>query len=133
MTSHAALVAALGQVLYCRRRPLHVDIQQKIMTVEGKMVREGEIVTLNGTKGRAYKGALPMISGAEDDVNFATFMKLCDSIRRLKIRTNAETPKDAAKPYSSVLKAGLFRQSIVLWRKQRKAVVLSAQDDSLGQ
>jgi pyruvate,orthophosphate dikinase len=89
---------------------MHVDIQQKIMTVGGKTVREGEIITLNGTKGRAYKGALPMISGAEDDVNFTTFMKLCDSIRRLKIRTNAETPKDAAKAVQFGAEGlGLFR------------------------
>ena len=98
MTSHAALVArGWGKCCIVGAGALHVDIQQKIMTVDGKTVREGEIITLNGTKGRAYKGALPMISGAEDDKNFATFMKLCDSIRRLKIRTNAETPKDAAK------------------------------------
>jgi pyruvate,orthophosphate dikinase len=51
-----------------------------------------------------------MISGAEDDVNFATFMKLCDSIRRLKIRTNAETPKDAAKAVQFGAEGlGLFR------------------------
>jgi pyruvate,orthophosphate dikinase len=51
-----------------------------------------------------------MISGAEDDVNFTTFMKLCDSIRRLKIRTNAETPKDAAKAVQFGAEGlGLFR------------------------
>jgi pyruvate,orthophosphate dikinase len=51
-----------------------------------------------------------MISGAEDDINFATFMKLCDSLRRLKIRTNAETPKDAAKAVQFGAEGlGLFR------------------------
>jgi pyruvate,orthophosphate dikinase len=111
MTSHAALVArGWGKCCIVGAGALHVDIQQKIMTVDGKTVREGEIVTLNGTKGRAYKGALAMISGAEDDINFATFMKLCDSIRRLKIRTNAETPKDAAKAVQFGAEGlGLFR------------------------
>ena len=111
MTSHAALVArGWGKCCIVGAGSLHVDIGQKIMTVDGKTVREGEIITLNGTKGRAYKGALPMISGAEDDINFATFMKLCDSLRRLKIRTNAETPKDAAKAVQFGAEGlGLFR------------------------
>jgi len=111
MTSHAALVArGWGKCCIVGAGMLHVDVQQKIMTAEGKTVREGDFVTLNGTKGRAYIGALPMISGAEDDKNFATFMKLCDTLRRLKIRTNAETPKDAAKAVQFGAEGiGLFR------------------------
>ena len=111
MTSHAALVArGWGKCCIVGAGALHVDMQQKIMIAAGKTVREGEIITLNGTKGRAYKGALPMISGAEDDKNFVTFMKLCDSLRRLKIRTNAETPKDAAKAVQFGAEGiGLFR------------------------
>ena len=51
-----------------------------------------------------------MISGAENDVNFNAFMKICDSLRRLKIRTNAETPKDAAKAVQFGAEGiGLFR------------------------
>jgi pyruvate,orthophosphate dikinase len=111
MTSHAALVArGWGKCCIVGAGALHVDMQQKTMTVAGKVVREGETITLNGTKGRAYIGALPMISGAEDDKNFAAFMKLCDSLRRLKIRTNAETPKDAAKAVQFGAEGiGLFR------------------------
>ena len=111
MTSHAALVArGWGKCCIVGAGTLHVDIAQKIMKVDGKAVREGDFVTLNGTKGRAYIGSLPMISGAENDVNFAAFMKLCDSLRRLKIRTNAETPKDAAKAVQFGAEGiGLFR------------------------
>ena len=111
MTSHAALVArGWGKCCIVGAGALHVDIQQKVMTVAGKEVREGEVITLNGTKGRAYKGVLAMISGAEDDKNFADFMKICDSLRRLKIRTNAETPKDAAKAMQFGAEGiGLFR------------------------
>jgi len=111
MTSHAALVArGWGKCCIVGAGSLHVDIAQKIMKVDGKAVREGDFVTLNGTKGRAYIGSLPMISGAENDVNFAAFMKLCDSLRRLKIRTNAETPKDAAKAVQFGAEGiGLFR------------------------
>ena len=111
MTSHAALVArGWGKCCIVGAGSLQVDIAQKVMTVDGKSVREGDFVTLNGTKGRAYIGALPMISGAENDVNFAAFMKLCDSLRRLKIRTNAETPKDATKAVQFGAEGiGLFR------------------------
>jgi pyruvate,orthophosphate dikinase len=111
MTSHAALVArGWGKCCIVGAGALHVDMQQKIMIAAGKTVREGEIITLNGTKGRAYIGVLPMISGAEDDKDFAAFMKLCDSLRRLNIRTNAETPKDAAKAVQFGAEGiGLFR------------------------
>ncbi|MCX5848695.1 MAG: pyruvate, phosphate dikinase [Deltaproteobacteria bacterium] len=111
MTSHAALVArGWGKCCIVGAGSLHVDMQQKIMSAGGKVVREGETITLNGTKGRAYIGALPMISGAEDDKDFAAFMKLCDSLRRLNIRTNAETPKDAAKAVQFGAEGiGLFR------------------------
>ncbi|MBN1364237.1 MAG: pyruvate, phosphate dikinase [Syntrophaceae bacterium] len=111
MTSHAALVArGWGKCCIVGAGALHVDIAQKTMSVADKVVREGEIITLNGTKGRVYIGALPMISGAEDDKNFDAFMKLCDSVRRLKIRTNAETPKDAAKAVQFGAEGiGLFR------------------------
>ncbi|KUG22051.1 pyruvate,phosphate dikinase [hydrocarbon metagenome] len=111
MTSHAALVArGWGKCCIVGAGALHVDSQKKIMTVAGKEVREGEVITLNGTKGRVYRGALAMISGAEDDKNFADFMKICDSLRRMKIRTNAETPKDAAKALQFGAEGiGLFR------------------------
>ncbi|MDI6741565.1 MAG: pyruvate, phosphate dikinase [Smithella sp.] len=111
MTSHAALVArGWGKCCIVGAGALHVDIRQRTVNVDGKVVREGDVITLNGTKGRAYVGALTMISGVEDDKNFAAFMKLCDSIRRLNIRTNAETPKDAAKAVQFGAEGiGLFR------------------------
>jgi pyruvate,orthophosphate dikinase len=111
MTSHAALVArGWGKCCIVGAGSLHVDIRQKTMTVDGKYLREGDVITLNGTAGRVYNGALAMISGAEDDKYFTAFMKMCDSLRRLKIRTNAETPKDAAKAIQFGAEGiGLFR------------------------
>jgi pyruvate,orthophosphate dikinase len=111
MTSHAALVArGWGKCCIVGAGALHVDIANKVMTADGKTVREGDFITLNGTKGRAYIGSLPMISGAENDPSFVAFMKICDSLRRLKIRTNAETPKDAAKAVEFGAEGiGLFR------------------------
>jgi pyruvate,orthophosphate dikinase len=111
MTSHAALVArGWGKCCIVGAGTLRIDTHQKTMMVDGKIVREGEIITLNGTKGRVYKGALAMISGTKDDKNFVAFMKICDQIRRLKIRTNADTPKDAARARQFGAEGiGLFR------------------------
>ncbi len=111
MTSHAALVArGWGKCCIVGAGSLHVDIGKKTMTVGGQAFREGDVITLNGTTGRVYRGALAMIGGAEADKYFTAFMKICDGIRRLKIRTNAETPKDAAKAIQFGAEGiGLFR------------------------
>ncbi|HDQ03896.1 MAG TPA: pyruvate, phosphate dikinase [Deltaproteobacteria bacterium] len=111
MTSHAALVArGWGKCCIVGAGSIHVDTAAKMMSVDGKTLREGDTITLNGTAGRVYRGALVMISGAEDDKYFTAFMKICDSLRRLKIRTNAETPKDAAKAiHFGAEGIGLFR------------------------
>ena len=111
MTSHAALVArGWGKCCIVGAGSLHVDIGKKTMTVGSQAFREGDVITLNGTTGRVYRGALAMIGGAEADKYFTAFMKICDSLRRLKIRTNAETPKDAAKAIQFGAEGiGLFR------------------------
>jgi len=111
MTSHAALVArGWGKCCIVGAGALHVDVHAKALHVNGKTVREGDSITLNGTKGRVYNGPLSMISDTEENPNFTAFMKICDQVRRLKIRTNADTPKDAAKAIAFGAEGiGLFR------------------------
>jgi pyruvate, orthophosphate dikinase len=111
MTSHAALVArGWGKCCIVGAGGIEVDAHHKIMKAGGATVREGDFITLNGTKGKVYVGALPTVSGAEDNPMFLEFMKLCDKIRRLKVRTNADTPKDAAKAIQFGAEGiGLFR------------------------
>jgi len=111
MTSHAALVArGWGKCCIVGAGALHVEAREKTIHVAGKTLREGDVVTLNGTAGRVYRGALPMIVSTEENPHFAGFMKLCDQVRRLKIRTNADTPKDAAKAIAFGAEGiGLFR------------------------
>jgi pyruvate,orthophosphate dikinase len=85
-------------------------VREKIVHVDGKTVREGDYITLNGTKGRVYRGQLGMIVGTEENPYFVEFMKVCDKVRRLKVRTNADTPKDAAKAIQFGAEGiGLFR------------------------
>src|SRR5208337_2488184 len=89
---------------------LEVDVHAKTIRVGSTVVREGDFLTLNGSKGRVYVGQLPMVSGAEDNPYFVEFMKVCDKIRTLEIRTNAETPKDAQKAIQFGAEGiGLFR------------------------
>ena len=96
MTSHAALVArGWGKCCIVGCGDVHIDYEKKVMTLSGKTYPEGEWMTLNGTKGCVYDGKLPMIDASEENVVLNEFLKLCDSIRKLGIRANADTPDDA--------------------------------------
>ena len=95
MTSHAALVArGWGKCCIVGAGTIKIDLAARKMTIEGKTFAEGDVVTLNGTRGVAYEGALAMMDATENP-RFQTFMKLVDKQRTLGVRTNADTPEDA--------------------------------------
>ena len=97
MTSHAALVArGWGKCCIVGCAAIHVDLGAKTMKIGDKVFKEGDWVTLNGTKGNVYEGKLEMVDATENTMLF-DFLKICDGIRTLKVRTNADTPKDAQK------------------------------------
>ncbi len=139
MTSHAALVArGWGKCCVVGAGAIKVNYNEKLFSVGGKTVREGDLITLNGTKGYVYEGSLPMIKAAEDNPDFTAFMKLCDQIRRLGIRTNADTPEDSAKARSFGAEGiGLFRTEHMFYGKNseqplfllRKMIVSKSQDE----
>jgi pyruvate,orthophosphate dikinase len=96
MTSHAALVArGWGKCCIVGCGALQIDYEEKILRVDGKVFKEGDWLTLNGTKGYVYEGKLPMLASAEENVLLQEFLKVCDSVKRLGIRANADTPADA--------------------------------------
>ncbi|MDI6801668.1 MAG: pyruvate, phosphate dikinase [Thermodesulfovibrionales bacterium] len=98
MTSHAALVArGWGKCCIVGCSNLNMDVHKKEMYVNGRTLREGDWITLNGTKGRVYEGKLDLLP-ADPDHNpwYKELMKWADQIRTLKVRTNADTPEDAA-------------------------------------
>jgi pyruvate,orthophosphate dikinase len=73
---------------------------------------------LNGSKGIAYVGELPMIKAAEENPDFQAFMKLCDDVRKLKVRTNADTPEDATRARAFGAEGiGLFRTEHMFYGK----------------
>jgi len=95
MTSHAALVArGWGKCCIVGAGELKIEIAKRTLTVGGKTFKAGDILTLNGTKGKVYGGAVKMMDATENP-RFAAFMKLVDKYRKLGVRTNADTPNDA--------------------------------------
>ncbi|MCX7919174.1 MAG: pyruvate, phosphate dikinase [bacterium] len=119
MTSHAALVArGWGKCCIVGAGDIHIDLEAKLFTAGEVTVKEGEWITLNGTKGYVYLGQLPMIKSAEENVYFQKFMKLCDAVRTLGVRTNADTPDDAKKALSFGAEGiGLFRTEHMFYGK----------------
>jgi len=111
MTSHAALVArGWGKCCIVGAGALHIDVHSKTLAAGGVTLKEGDWISLNGTKGYVYVGQLPMVKAAEENPNFQAFMKLCDKVRLINVRTNADTPADAAKARAFGAEGiGLFR------------------------
>ena len=95
MTSHAALVArGWGKCCIVGAGDMKVDMAGRKLTAGEVKLAEGDVVTLNGTKGRVYQGALEMMDATENP-RFQGFMKLVDKHRTMGVRTNADTPQDA--------------------------------------
>jgi pyruvate,orthophosphate dikinase len=119
MTSHAALVArGWGKCCIVGCSAIHVDLDKKTLQVEGKLLKEGDWITLNGTKGTVYEGQLPMMDAAEENTVLSEFLKICDAIKKLGIRTNAETPLDAQKALQFGAEGiGLFRTEHMFYGK----------------
>jgi pyruvate,orthophosphate dikinase len=111
MTSHAALVArGWGKCCIVGAGTIKINYSEKYFTAGDVTVKEGEWLTLNGSKGTVYQGELPMKKAAEENPDFAAFMKICDLVKKLKIRTNADTPEDAARARAFGAEGiGLFR------------------------
>lgn len=95
MTSHAALVArGWGKCCIVGASDIEINWQKKELHTSVGIYREGDMISLNGTKGLVYEGQLSTISPAENPY-FIKFMKLVDKYRVLRVRTNADTHDDA--------------------------------------
>ena len=95
MTSHAAVVArGMGRCCVSGCHDLRVDMDNKIAYFKDTAVKEGDFISIDGSTGKVYLTKLPTIEATLSG-DFATFMQWADEIRSLKIRTNADNPKDA--------------------------------------
>ena len=95
-TSHAAVVArGMGACCVAGCGELHINEAERYLTIAGIRVNEGEVMSIDGNTGNVYVGAIPTVD-ATISGDFATVMGWADEIRALKVRTNADTPRDAA-------------------------------------
>jgi pyruvate,orthophosphate dikinase len=120
MTSHAALVArGWGKCCIVGAGGLHVDAAAKKAKVHGSdvVIKEGDVLTLNGTKGNVYVGAIALMDASENP-RFQDFMKIVDKYRKMGVRTNADTPADAkiARDFGAE-GIGLFRTEHMFYGK----------------
>jgi len=100
MTSHAAVVArGMGTCCVAGCSEVAVNEEGRFITVAGQRVNAGEFMSIDGTTGNIYLGKIAT-QEAEVTGDFDTLMKWADEIRTLKVRTNADTPDDAAKAVS---------------------------------
>ena len=95
MTSHAAVVArGMGKCCVSGAGGINIDYKTKTVEIDGKVYKEGDYISLNGTTGQVYEGEV-QTRAAELSGDFKTLMDLCDKYTKLQVRTNADTPHDA--------------------------------------
>ncbi|MBQ9280448.1 MAG: pyruvate, phosphate dikinase [Clostridia bacterium] len=96
-TSHAAVVArGMGKCCVSGCTEMVMDEENKRFTLGGKEYHEGDVISIDGTTGNIYDGAIPTVEATVSG-DFGRIMGWADKYRRLKVRTNADTPTDAAK------------------------------------
>jgi pyruvate, orthophosphate dikinase len=94
MTSHAAVVArGMGRPCVSGAGDVRIDEAEGLFKVRGRIVRKGDIISVDGSKGEVLAGAVEMVQ-PELSGDFAALMVWADGVRRLKVRANAETPLD---------------------------------------
>ena len=97
MTSHAAVVArGMGECCVSGCGDIVMDEENKKFTLGGKTIKEGDFISIDGTTGKIYEGKIATVD-AQISGNFGRIMGWADKYRKLGVRTNADTPRDAAK------------------------------------
>lgn len=96
MTSHAAVVArGMGKCCVSGAGALNIDYKARTVEIDGVMLKEGDYLSINGSTGEIYLGEVKT-KPAEVTGDFASLMDLCNKYTKLVVRTNADTPHDAA-------------------------------------
>ncbi|HEV2762568.1 MAG TPA: putative PEP-binding protein, partial [Pyrinomonadaceae bacterium] len=95
MTSHAAVVArGMGKSCVCGASMINIDYGQQQFNVNGTVVTKGEWITVDGSTGRVFLGQVPTVQPKLGE-DFSELMSWADELRRLRVRANADTPRDA--------------------------------------
>ena len=133
MTSHAAVVArGMGKCCVAGCGTVHVDYKSQVFKVDGKVVKRGDYISIDGSTGQVMMGQVPTIEPRLSG-DFAALMVWADEIRKLKVRTNADTPTDAKKARALGAEGiGLCRTEHMFFGENRidsvRQMILSAPD-----
>ncbi|MDR1616699.1 MAG: pyruvate, phosphate dikinase [Syntrophomonadaceae bacterium] len=97
MTSHAAVVArGMGKPCVCGCEGINIDYNNRVFTANGVVVKEGDIISIDGATGKVMQGEVALIEPTFS-YEFETLLKWADEAKRLQVRANADTPEDAVK------------------------------------
>ncbi|MEW5921692.1 MAG: pyruvate, phosphate dikinase [Bacillota bacterium] len=124
MTSHAAVVArGMGKPCVSGCEALKIDYAARSFQVGSHVVKEGEIIAIDGSNGSIYLGEVPLIS-PQLSGEFNKLLGWADAVRRLKVRTNADTPADARKAVEFGAEGiGLCRTEHMFFEQDRLPIV----------
>ena len=124
MTSHAAVVArGMGTCCVSGCGDINMDEENKKFTIAGKTFTEGAEISIDGTTGKIYEGIIPTVD-ASIAGEFERIMKWADEFRRMKVRTNADTPRDAKKARELGAEGiGLCRTEHMFFEEDRIAAI----------
>ena len=125
-TSHAAVVArSMGLPCVAGAESLRIDYAARTMQAGGQTVREGEMISINGTTGEIYAGELPTIEARfEDEHDLATLLGWADGVRRLQVWANADYPRDAERARAFGAQGiGLCRTEHMFFEEERLPTV----------
>ena len=124
MTSHAAVVArGMGKCCVCGCDALDVDVNAKTITVGAVVLKENDLISLDGSTGRVIPGQVPLID-PELSSSFRTFLGWADEVRSLGVHANADTPEDAAKALEmGAAGIGLCRTEHMFMQQERLPIV----------
>jgi pyruvate, orthophosphate dikinase len=124
MTSHAAVVArGMGKPCVAGCEGLEIDQDARTIRLSGQELHEGDVITIDGGTGRVIVGEVPLVPPQINE-DFETILRWADEVRRLKVRTNADNPEDAAKAREFGAEGiGLTRTEHMFFGEERLPVV----------
>ncbi len=126
-TSHAAVVArGLNKPCVAGCEALSIDLDARQFTVNGRVIREGDSISIDGTTGEVFAGAIPTVEPAyEKELDLIELLSWADKYRRLGIWTNADYPRDAARARGFGAEGiGLCRTEHMFFEEERRPIVV---------
>ena len=133
MTSHAAVVArGMGKCCVAGVHALEIHLKAKKLKIGKAVLKEGDWLSLDGTTGQVMKGQVPTVEPKLSG-DFAKFMAMCDKVRKINVRTNADTPEDAKRARMFGAEGiGLCRTEHMFFEGERiwpvRSMILAAED-----